>query len=683
MGKKTSNSGEKRGMKMTVKILIVAITGLILSMTIAQLIAAKVAISKLESNTLENLQSIAISKGTALEQYIDAQKSLTMSIAKNGTVVEACKLYAETKELDPAAQRELAALLGEIEQSSGNLYENFFVTAGSAGLADCLGNATLHDVGAEPFYQECLANGYFFGNNVSPVTGNPVYVIAYAVKDPASGKVIGSVNNSIDLATMASTIIADSEHDITLFDRAGVLVASLDTDSILNVNMSEINPEQWNSLLAMGTGCYDFQMPYTDEQMYMGFLATDNFVCEVTVSDAYFADERAAFFGTAVAIIIVASALGTALLTVVLISMITPLRKATATINGIVRDIEAGQGDLTIRLPIKSYDEVGHISASINKFMDTLQGIMTMLGTNSERLNNISSGVRDSIASTEDEISNVSSTMEQMSASSEETSASLQQVTDQVDMVTGLVDGVFSEAQQQSAQSHQILSKVEQMRTESLRDRDESDAKAQEIVGKLQVSMEAAKEVDKITGLTEDILNIASQTNLLALNASIEAARAGEAGKGFAVVADEIRQLADSSRETANNIQVISNGVIASVDDLSHMASLIADTLIQSNAEGREGVEKLTGAYQEDISGMATAMNDFAEECSQVQLAMDAIKEAIGFINIAVEETAQGITNVTTSTVDIANSMANLTTDAQDNLDVSGELQGEVSKFTY
>ena len=89
-----------------------------------------------------------------------------------------------------------------------------------------------------------------------------------------------------------------------------------------------------------------------------------------------------------------------------------------------------------------------------------------------------------------------------------------------------------------------------------------------DILSALQEAIEESKSVEKVNGLTDEILSISSQTNLLALNASIEAARAGEAGKGFAVVADEIRQLADSSRDTASNIQNINDMVTVAVKEL-------------------------------------------------------------------------------------------------------------------
>lgn len=68
---------------------------------------------------------------------------------------------------------------------------------------------------------------------------------------------------------------------------------------------------------------------------------------------------------------------------------------------------------------------------------------------------------------------------------------------------------------------------------------------------------ETAKAIDKISNAATLIESIAEQTNLLSLNASIEASRAGDAGRGFAVVASEIKNLAEQSATSANEVQDI------------------------------------------------------------------------------------------------------------------------------
>lgn len=145
---------------------------------------------------------------------------------------------------------------------------------------------------------------------------------------------------------------------------------------------------------------------------------------------------------------------------------------------------------------------------------------------------------------------------------------------------------------------------------------------------------EKTKEVEAIAGM---ILGISNQTNLLALNASIESARAGEAGKGFAVVADQIRQLADQTKKSTEEITRI-------ITELNLNAEEVVGSVEKSMVATESQNEKISAAsvafskLNEDMKILIQDINEMDQEIFELSESNNAIVDSISQLSAATEE---------------------------------------------
>lgn len=229
--------------------------------------------------------------------------------------------------------------------------------------------------------------------------------------------------------------------------------------------------------------------------------------------------------------------------------------------------------------------------------------------------------------------------------------------------------------------AEEIRSRAEELRKLAQGSRASADSMIKEFDVSLNASIEDSRQIEKIGNLTSDILGIASKTNLLALNASIEAARAGEAGKGFAVVADEIRQLADNSKETAGNIQQISESVVAAVITLAENAGNLVKFINDRVMPDYEILENTGEQYLNDSITVDQMMSEMRDSMENIGSMMRTVAESNVNISNNVKESAQGVGGVVDNTAALADNMKNIIEALDQVSDVVGHLSEQTACF--
>lgn len=368
-------------------------------------------------------------------------------------------------------------------------------------------------------------------------------------------------------------------------------------------------------------------------------------------------------------------------LAIILTGVVKPIKKVNSKLREMISDIEKGQGDLTIRVLVKSKDEIGQLAEGINSYIETLQGIIGRITLNSNRLEEIVGCVSENVSTANKSSIDVSAVMEELSASMEEISSTLMQINENSNGVKGEIVELSTASNELVEYAEQMQMRASELESTAVQNKNHTSAMIESILSTVQVAIEDSKSVDRVNDLTDEILTISGQTNLLALNASIEAARAGEAGKGFAVVADEIRKLADSSREAANKIQNINSMVTIAVKELIKNSNKLVDYINDSILPDYQSFVDSGKQYSADALHVNEVVDQFNSMAESLNDLIMHITDAMGGISAAVDENAEGITAAAISTGELAKEIDGIKTQMGSNSEIASELKEEASIF--
>lgn len=363
--------------------------------------------------------------------------------------------------------------------------------------------------------------------------------------------------------------------------------------------------------------------------------------------------------------------------------IVSPARRASTHLSEMIDKMNRSEGDLTERLPVKTKDEVGQLVSGINGFLEHLQHIMQKIQVESANIRLSVDNTLANVSESNSNAENVSATMEELAASMEEVSATLDNIAEGSQELVDAVQAMNNEAASGAGLVEEIRQRAQKVNQETQESRSTADHMVTEIRSMVKSAVEESRSVEKINGLTEDILDISSQTNLLALNASIEAARAGEAGKGFAVVADEIRVLADNSRNTANDIQNISQQVTSAVERLANNAEEMLAFIDKKVLKDYDSFVGVADQYHDDADRVNQIIREFARNTSNMETTMRGINDGISGISTTVDESARGVANAAESAGQLVESISQIQTETQNNQDISSQLSHEVERFKH
>lgn len=290
--------------------------------------------------------------------------------------------------------------------------------------------------------------------------------------------------------------------------------------------------------------------------------------------------------------------------------------------------------------------EIGQIASAMDSLFFTFGKIVSTLTQCSDFLSDSAKQMTESsqvlLQCSEDN----SATTEELLATTDTTNEAIKHVGNEIGQIANMVQQIEEKVTMGSQKSENLMKIVNEMKLHANHSLQSTESGIKENQKNIEEAMVNLQSLMRINEMATQILDITSQTNLLSLNASIEAARAGEAGKGFAVVASEIGKLANSSSETATQIQSICGDTTVNIEHVQNCFNNMITFLKSDVADQFQEFVDIANEYNTSIQTIKNIIEEINEVSTMFVKAVTNIKDQIETIEDASGENSIGVDDI-------------------------------------
>ncbi len=307
-------------------------------------------------------------------------------------------------------------------------------------------------------------------------------------------------------------------------------------------------------------------------------------------------------------------------------------------------------------------DTIGLSNLQGDKQKEILKSVMNTSSVVDDKASESARMIEGLVAQTED----VSKSMHEISQTNESIVTSI----GQQNTMTQMIQEAITETSQKSRKMVDVATESNNHIRNNMTIMNELKERSVHIAetnNEVEVSMKRlqnkTKEVQEITGI---ILGISSQTNLLALNASIESARAGEAGRGFAVVADEIRQLAEQTKQSTEQITSIVDELNVNADEV--MKSV--ESSLEATESQNQRIVEASDSFEVLNANMGVLISD-----------INTLDQKIGELSESNATIVNNIEQLSAATQEVAATTNQVQDITETNLEFAEQVKGAIKEI--